>query len=261
MKQKIIFLVLLTFLFSSFSLADDFSDAMLKAKKNLKSATDKYDEKALIKVRGEYERILQLKKDLWLVYYYIAYTDYQIAATYMQEQVKDKIKKYTESAMEMIDKSIDINPDFSDSYVLLMNLHFNRWMYEQDKMNDIIASSDLASEKVKKLDPNNPRYHLTLGVSSFYTPEMFGGGIDKALESLNKSYELFQKRKEKEEYYPDWGKDMVCGFLALSYMKRDKDGDLTKAKEFIEKGLEFNPESGIIKGYVQKQYDEKVKKQ
>lgn len=92
MKQKIVFLVLLAFIFSSFSYADDFSDAMLKAKKNLNSAINKNDEKALVKVRGEFERILQLKKDTWLVYYFISYTDYQIAATYMQEQVKDKIK-------------------------------------------------------------------------------------------------------------------------------------------------------------------------
>jgi tetratricopeptide (TPR) repeat protein len=259
MKQKIIFLVLIVFIFSSVTFADDFSDAMLKAKKNLNTAANKSDEKALLKVRGEFERILQLKKDIWLVYYYISLTDYQVAATYMNDRVKDKIKKYTESALEMINKSIEINSDFCDSYVMLMNIQFNRWMYEQDKMNDIIAASDLASEKAKKLDPDNPRYHLTLGVSSYYTPEMFGGGVDKALESLNKSYELFQTRKEKEEYYPDWGKEMVCGFISLCYLKRDKEGDLAKAKEYLDKGLQINPESALLKFFVQKQYDEKIK--
>lgn len=259
MKQKIIFLVLLAFLFSSFSIADDFSDAMLKAKKNLNSAINKSDEKALLKVRGEFERILQLKKDMWLVYYYISYADYSIATTYMKDQVKDKIKKYNESAMEMINKSIDINPDFCDSYVMLMNLQFNRWMYEQDKMNDIIAASTKADESAKKLDANNPRYHLTLGISSYYTPEMFGGGVDNALVSLNKSYELFQTRKEKEEYYPDWGKDMVHGFLVICYIKRDKEGDLAKAKEYLDKGIELFPESGFLKEYIKKQYEEKVK--
>jgi tetratricopeptide (TPR) repeat protein len=259
MKQKIIFLVLLVFLLSSFSIADDFSDAMLKAKKNLNSAINKNDEKALLKVRGEFERILQLKKDTWLVYYYISFTDYSIATTYMKDQVKDKIKKYNESALEMINKSIEINSDFCDSYVMIMNLQFNRWVYEQDKMNDIIASSDIAAEKAKKLDPDNPRYYLTLGVSSYYTPEMFGGGIDKALESLNKSYDLFQTRKEKEEYYPDWGKDITYGYLAMSYIKRDKEGDLVKAKEYLDKGIEAYPDSGFLKGYVQKLYDDKIK--
>lgn len=260
MKQKIVLLLLLVFANSTFSIADDFSDAMLKAKKNLKSAMDKSDEKALIKVRGEFERILQLKKEVWIVYYYLAYTDYSIAATYMEGQVKDKIKKYTESGFDMINKSIEINPDFCDSYVLIMNLNFNRWLYEQDKMNDIIAASTEAETKAKKLDADNPRFHLTLGVSSYYTPEMFGGGVDKALESLNKANDLFKTRKEKEEYYPDWGKDMVNGFLAMCYIKRDKDGDKEKAKEHLDKGLEINPESGLLKVYVQKLYDDKYKK-
>lgn len=260
MKHKIVLLVLFVFLVSSFSYADDFSDAMAKAKKNLKSATDKYDEKALIKVRGEFERILQLKKNTWIVYYYLGYTDFSIASLYMENQDKDKIKKYTESGFEMINKSTELNPDFSDSYVMLMLLNFNRWMYEQDKMNEIISASTAADEMAKKLDPNNPRYYYTSGVSSFYTPEMFGGGVDKALESLNKAYELFQTRKEKESYYPDWGLDNVDGFISLSYLKRDKDGDLAKAKEFLDKGLAVNPDSGFLKSYVQKQYDEKNKK-
>jgi tetratricopeptide (TPR) repeat protein len=260
MKQKIVFITLLVFLISSLSFADDFTDAILKAKKNLKSAENNGDEKALLKVRGEFERILQLKKNTWIVYYYLSYTDFTIASTYMKDQVKDKIKKYTESGFEMINKSIEGNPDFSDSYVMQMLLNFNRWIYEQDKMNDIIAASTQADETAKKLDPENPRYYYTSGVSSYYTPEMFGGGLDKALESLTKAYDLFQKRKEKEVYYPDWGLDNVDGFLAMCYLKRDKDGDIAKAKEFLDKGLAVNPDSGFLKGYVQKLYDDKIKK-
>jgi hypothetical protein len=260
MKHKIVFIALLIFLVSSFSMADDFSDAILKAKKNLKAAENKGDEKALLKVRGEFERILQLKKNTWIVYYYLSYTDFTIASTYMSSQVKDKIKKYTESGFEMINKSIEGNPDFSDSYVLQILLNFNRWIYEQDKMNDIIAASTQADETAKKLDPDNPRYYYTAGVSSYYTPEMFGGGVDKAIENLTKAYDLFQKRKEKEVYYPDWGLDNVDGFLTLCYIKRDNDGDMAKAKDFLDKGLAVNPESLFLKEYVQKQYDEKNKK-
>ena len=260
MKQKFILLLLFVFAFSINSYADDFSDAMLKAKKNFKSASDKADEKALVKVRGEFERILQLKKNTWIVYYYIAYTDYAISTTYMQNQDKDKIKKYTESAFDMINKSIETNPDFSDSYVLKMNLNFNRWMYEQDKMNEIIAATNEADEMAKKLDPDNPRYYLTQGASSYYTPEMFGGGVDKAIDYLNKALELFKTRTEKESYYPDFGKDMTYAYLSMCYIKRDKDGDKEKAKESLEKAIELNPDSGFIKVYLQKLFDDKYKK-
>ena len=42
--------------------ADDYSDAMLKAMKKMGDAADKNDKAAMLKVRGDFERILQLKK-------------------------------------------------------------------------------------------------------------------------------------------------------------------------------------------------------
>jgi|WetSurMetagenome_2_1015567.scaffolds.fasta_scaffold92412_2 hypothetical protein len=262
---KIIFMKITKYLFPFFillllvskSYSDDFSDAMLKAKSNLKKATDTYDEKSLLKVRGEFERILQLKKDQWLVYYYISYVDYNLSFSGMKDMKKDIIKKYTESGLEMIDKSIDLSSEFCDSYVIKLALTFNRWMYEQDKMTEIIATSTQADEMAKKLDSDNPRYHMVNGTSLFYMPEMFGGGVDKALTEYEKSYQLFQTRKEKEEYYPDWGKDLICGYLAQAYIKRNDEGDMVKAKMYIEKGLEINPDCAFIKYNIQKQYDEK----
>ena len=67
MKSKISILVILMFLMllNLKSYADaDFDKAMLKAKKHLKEAMDKMDETKIVKSRGEFERILQLKKDM-----------------------------------------------------------------------------------------------------------------------------------------------------------------------------------------------------
>lgn len=260
---KYLFPLFLILLLVGKSYSDDFSDAMLKAKSNLKKATDTYDEKSLLKVRGEYERILQLKKDQWLVYYFIAYIDYNLSLTGMKSENdvnKDALRKYTESGLDMLTKSTDIKPDFGDAYVLKLALTFDRWMYEQDKMTEIMAASTEADGKAKSLDPDNPRYHMINGSSLFYTPVMFGGGVDKAIKEYEKSYELFKTRKEKEDYYPDWGKDLICGYLAQAFIKQNDDGDLTKAKSYIDEGLKINPDCGFIKGFIQKQYDEAINK-
>lgn len=257
--KKIYFLIsiFITAIFINVSnvYSDDFSEAMLKAKEHIKTAIDKYDEKELIKVRGEFERIKQLKKDLWLVDYYIAWTDYNIAITGMQTEDKEKIKKYTESGIEVINKSIDLRDDFADAYVLKIFLNFNRWQFEPDKMNDIISTVNEADALAKKNDPANPRYYLVNGISKYYTPESFGGGVDKAVPDLEKSSELFKTRVEPSELYPDWGYDMALGYLALCMLKRNEEGDMDKAKEYIDKALEINPESGFIKGYVMKEYE------
>ncbi|MBK9333425.1 MAG: hypothetical protein IPM96_13730 [Ignavibacteria bacterium] len=258
MKLKTISAILLMFAlltgFNSVKADSDFDKAILKGKKTLKEGMDKSDEVILKKARGQFERILQLKQQPWLVNYYIALADYGLATTGMVKEDKETIKKYTESGINVINKSIDENPEFCDSYVLLESLNFNRWQYEQEKMQEIIAATQSADAQAKKLDAENPRYVLVTGISQFYTPEAFGGGIKMAIPTLEKSSELFKTRKEKSELYPDWGYDMALGYLALSLLKRNDDGDLSKAEVLIVEALKINPDSGFISGYVQKEY-------
>jgi hypothetical protein len=126
-------------------------------------------------------------------------------------------------------------------------------------MNDIIAQSDEARTKAEKLEPDNPRLFLMDGISTYYMPEMFGGGAKKAVPILEKSVELFGKRIEKEAYYPDWGKDMAYGFLILAYIKRDDDGDKKKAEELFSKATTELPDSSFLKGFVKKEIDKNGK--
>ena len=66
---------------------------------------------------------------------------------------------------------------------------------------------------------------------------------------------MFETRVEPSELYPDWGYDWTLGYLALCMIKRNDEGDMDKAKDYIDKALEINPESGFIKGFVMKEYE------
>lgn len=258
MKKKItsimILLVLIGFISIEAMAGNDFDKAMLKAKKNLKAAMNKNDAAQLIKVRGEFERILQLKEKTWLVNYYIALSDYSLATTAMVKEDNEGIKKYTQSGIDIINKSIDEYPDFADSYVLLEGLNFNRWQYEQEKMQEIIAATNSADESASKLDKNNPRLLMLNGMASFYTPEAFGGGVGVAIPKLEKSVESFKTRKEASDLYPDWGYDLAVGYLAMSLVKRNDDGDHVKAKSMIDEAIKANPDSGFLTVYVMDEY-------
>lgn len=249
MKKVLLVLIILFAVVSSALRADDFSKAMIKAKKNLTEADNKSDEKLYIKVRGEYERILQLNQDEWLVYYYMAYVDYNIGYTGMGSEKPDleKLKKYNESAMEIINKAIDLNPEFSESYILKYGINFNRFIYESDKMMEIALASSSLQKQINAMDPDNPRFNYMQGMSMFYTPEGFGGGVKNAVEHFEKAYKVFETRVEKEEYYPSWGYDLTCGYLAICYKKLE---DAEKSKMYYDKGLELNPESGFLLYYV-----------
>ncbi len=258
MKTKItsmiILLIMISFISVKSNASSDFDKAMLKAKKNLKAAMDKSDATQLVKVRGEFERILQLKEKTWLVNYYIALSDYGLGTASMVKEDNAGLKKYTQSGIEVINKSIDEYPDFADSYVLLEALNFNRWQYEQEKMQEIISATAGADESASKLDKNNPRLLMLNGMSSFYTPEAFGGGVDVAIPKLEKSVEAFKTRKEISELYPDWGYELAIGYLAMSLVKRNDDGDMIKAKTLLDEGIKVNPDSGFLTEYVMSEY-------
>jgi hypothetical protein len=117
----------------------------------------------MIKARGQFERILQLKKNTWLVNYYLALCDYHIAVTAMESKDNEKIKKYTQSGLELIGKSLLDRDNFADTYVLKLSLDYNRFQYEMDKMQSIIADVTADEENAKKYDPTNPRLYLSKG--------------------------------------------------------------------------------------------------
>jgi len=121
-------------------------------------------------------------------------------------------------------------------------------------MQEIISATSAADVEASKLEPENPRYVLLNGISSYYTPESFGGGMNNAIPNLEKSIDLFSKRKEKSELYPEWGKDLAYGYLAMALVKRNDDGDMTKAKDMIDEGIKLFPSSGFISEYVMSEY-------
>lgn len=256
MLKQITLLLMFFFCISAFSNADDFSDAIVKAKTKLKEAEEKNDIQSLLKVRGDFERILQLKKNQWLVYYYMASIDFSISYIAMKSNNMDEVKKYTESSISLLNKAIELNENFTEAYILMMAVQSNRWMYEMEKMNDIIAKQSEAKDIASQQDPNNPRFYLIDGMNTYYTPENFGGGADNALPLFEKSFELFGTFKPVDETYPDWGRDLSAGMIAMCMIKKDK---LVEAKKWIDKGLELDPESSFIKEQVLPEYEKKKK--
>jgi hypothetical protein len=248
-------LVILFLLPPAISFADEFSEALLETKQELESAANKMDVKELKQIRGKFERLLQLKKDQWLVQYYIAFTDYQLAISGLSDKNNEELKKYTLSGIENIDKSILMKDDFADAYVLKLALGFNRWQYEAEKMDEIIAFTGEAEDNAMYADKNNPRLYLLKGISLFYTPAAFGGGSGPAITQLDKSLSLFETIKPASELYPDWGEDWAYGYSILAILQRNKDGDVSKAREMLNKAQEKFPESGFISNVVVKEFN------
>ena len=253
MKKLTLIAILFCILGAGSLRADDYTDAMVKSIKKLNAVTNITDRTNLQKIRGDFERILQLKKNQWMVNYYIAMCDLFLAWSYYGDSTGTaNLQKYNESCLSLLDKSTDLKDDFAEAYILKMSANSNRWSYEPNKMNDIIAKGTEAKEKAQKLDPKNPRFFVVDGTNLFYTPEMFGGGVDVAQPMFEKAWDLFTTYKPVDETCPDWGRDNAAGMIAMCYIKKDK---LADAKKWIDKALEIVPGSPVIVGIVMPEYE------
>src|SRR5262249_14383322 len=101
----------------------------------------------------------------------------------------------------------------------------------------------MALDRAQKSDPENPRVALQKGISAYFTPSAFGGGLDKAERELIRAQELFLKQKRPAEW-PNWGELDV---LAFRGQIRAKKGDRDGARAFYQQALAIAPDFGWVR--------------
>lgn len=213
---------------------------ILQIKKEQQEAVDKGDIAKLKEISQQLERLSTFGEKEWLVNYYLALSYYRIGTIAEDKEVREE---YIELAKEKIRKSVKDKDDFAESHALYssilgMEIEFKPHLGMTNGMK-----SGKEIEKAKKLAPGNPRVYMFEGTNKLYTPKIFGGGVNKAIELFGKSAELF-KKEENRGVLPDWGGDEVYVWLGKAYEKKEKD---SIAVEFYKKALEVNPDCGWAK--------------
>ncbi len=66
----------------------------------------------------------------------------------------------------------------------------------------------------KKLDSKNPRIYYLEAQSTYYTPEMFGGGKKAAKPKLEEALKSFNAFKPSSDIMPNWGMNICEKLLA-----------------------------------------------
>jgi tetratricopeptide (TPR) repeat protein len=87
------------------------------------------------------------------------------------------------------------------------------------------------------MEPKNPRVWLISGMSSMFTPKMFGGGSDKAEKDFKKAVELFASDNPMPPA-PSWGRADVYIWLGQALQKEQKKEE---ARAAYQKALELQP--------------------
>jgi len=197
-------IITLTILFAVTTLTAFSSNYEEAMKTNIEKMKQITSSEELTQLAGQFQRIANVEKDKWLPGYYAAYC--YVSTIFFTQMKPEEIHKELDLAQAEIDKIMKTAPDESEIYTLQALVY-------QLRITDMSLGykySSLSSEALttaEKLNPYNPRVYYLTGSNTFHTPEMFGGGKEKAKPYLEKAAKMFETQKPENELMPDWGKE------------------------------------------------------
>lgn len=196
--------ILSTFLQTGHAQDDRYRQAM---EKNV-TALDTTQTASGFQVLGNaFTRIAEAEKDKWLPYYYAAYS--QVMQAFLDQKNKDMMQEKADEAEKLIARADELSPDNAEVRCI-QSLILSARISVNPAVNGAIygpKSGELLQEAIR-LAPENPRPHLLMGQSLFYTPEMFGGGKDKARPFLETALEKFGTFQPESSIHPRWGRQL-----------------------------------------------------
>lgn len=212
--KKLIALLIIALCFTNICRADDtkYNEAMKNNFEQMKSMQTVQD---MVDLTNSYLRIANAEKTKWLPYYYATYISILTSFTDPDASKKDV---YLDEATKTLAIADSLQPNESEIYVLKGFLFagrlqidpMNRYMQYLQPMNE-------AYEKAKVLDPKNPRPEYLVGMTTFYTPEQFGGGAKAAKPIFESAMKKFNEFVPKDELMPNWGKDQLEQIIKQNY--------------------------------------------
>ncbi len=183
--------------------------------------TLKMEDPAKVAIANKLSLIAKKWKDEWCTHYYASLGKVHLSYTEKDgpkhDALLDEAEKEHDEAVSILGK------ENSETFVLAAMIANSRMAV--DPMNrwqkyGKIFSDDL--ESAKELNAENPRIYYMKAVSTFFTPEAFGGGKKAALPYFEKADGFFAKEKGRDISKPYWGKEHNDYFMAQC-KKTDKD--------------------------------------
>jgi tetratricopeptide (TPR) repeat protein len=212
---------------------DSFAANVVTAEIQLDNARSTLDDTALISVKQVFERCVQQHTGNSRCYYDLGRVySYLVSA---KERRKDKqgALRSLDSAIENAQRSINLDDGFADAHALLADLYGRKIGYGGMLAGIRLGpKADSETKRALQLDPNDPCIYVVLGRRQLYSPKMFGGDIDKAIDSFRKSTKL-------DPHY-----DEAFVWLAIAYGKK---GDSSSARASVDEALRLNNRNVIAR--------------
>ena len=196
-------------------------------------------------------------RDLELPRYTLAYVDWRLYPLLLSGPANRKrAALYLTEAQTQLKQLIAANPSHAEAHALLSTLYGQEIADSSWKGMTLGPKSSGAIDTALKLARDNPRVALQAGVGAFFTPRMFGGGIDKAEKEIRRAEKLFAEESTNQPW-PNWGRlDVLAWMGQVLAAKGDRQG----ARAYYERALQLQPDYGWVRHILLPALDKPAKK-
>lgn len=199
--------LILAFLLVSVSLFAQ-SEKMIKAiEKNLTILDTASTIETALLLKNNFERIADAEKGEWIPQYYAAMANATLSMREKDSQLREEIVNKAEM---YINRADSLEPDNSEIYVVkAMTVYSRITVSPMERFMNLKPVADQLMAKAEELNPDNPRIYLQKGFIMMFTPEMMGGGKEKAMPLLLTAIEKFDLFEPESSIHPNWGKKIA----------------------------------------------------
>ncbi|MDQ2890918.1 MAG: hypothetical protein M3R65_10280 [Gemmatimonadota bacterium] len=201
------------------------------------------------------ERALTAFPDDALLLHYSGYAMYREASLMLgtpdqhqsqrrQEQQRQEAKALFDSGMAVLKRSAAKVP-LPETYALESAIAGGLIAINPSPINamEMGLQSGTKMDRALEVGPSNPRVWLVRGIGAFYTPSMWGGGMDRAEEYLTKAKTLFANDHPSAPL-PAWGAAETEIWLGMVYTQKKR---LIAARAAFQRALAIDPGSAWAK--------------
>ena len=153
----------------------------------------------------------------------------------MASKDKETFDDNVDQTIDLLKKIAKQNPEHGESRAVLSSVYGLVMAYSPMKGMLYGMKSSSLMDEATKFNPESALVQKLYAGSKLYTPEMFGGDADEAIEAFNRSIELFEAGDPSENWLY---LDAHMG-LALAYNKVEKQDE---AKTTLENAIAIEPD-------------------
>lgn len=171
----------------------------------------------------------------------LALAQFGLLSSTMRNQDEDLFDEYYDETVELLEEIISKDKSWGEPYALLSATYGLKMGYSPMQGIFLGSKSNGLIEKAKKFSPSSPLVRKVAANAKFFTPEMWGGDLEEAIENYEACIKLYESAPASLK--SNW---MYLDALAFQGQAYVKNAENAKAIATYEKALAAEPTFGWV---------------